>query len=564
MIESLTFNGYKNFSKESMSGFEEIYPINLIIGKNNIGKSSLLQMITSLSTRDLFNKWGKQADVVRITCTASKKRIEKFFSSRTGGGDIYGNHWRYGKQFVGYMVRGELIFNQSRGVSVKNVQVSESRDNLNDFKTPEQGIDEWTYLISGSVMDEVNQTIVRLSADRNMIPEVAQNEMSVLSDGSGATNVIRAYLNKSKLDSNRVQKDLLNALNTIMQGEDFFSDIVSQEIDEEDNPHWETFLTEKDKGQIALSDSGSGLRTILLVLVKLFLVKKGSVYVFEELENNLHPAIQRSLFRFIFKWIKDNNVYLFLTSHSNIPIDMCISDDKAQIIHVHKANGGVVATPAVSFRQNDDILQDLGVHGSDLLQSNGIIWVEGPSDRVYLNAWLKLLSGGKIIENKHYQIMFYGGRLLAHLSGTPKNELISLLLANHNSAIIMDSDRTSKGKRINVTKNRVKREFEDAGKFVWITMGKEIENYLSPRVLSQYFGKNNSNLELEQYAKINEYLDEKYKQRQSAFQGKQYTSNKVGNSRKIVSLFSDADLDVLDLRRQMQKLLDTITIWNKI
>ena len=33
------------------------------------------------------------------------------------------------------------------------------------------------------------------------------------------------------------------------------------------------------------------------------------------------------------------------------------------------------------------MLNDLDVRASDLLQSNGIIWVEGPSDRIYIKRW---------------------------------------------------------------------------------------------------------------------------------------------------------------------------------
>ena len=33
----------------------------------------------------------------------------------------------------------------------------------------------------------------------------------------------------------------------------------------------------------------------------------------------------------------------------------------------------------------DVLVDDLGIKASDILQSNGIIWVEGPSDRIYIN-----------------------------------------------------------------------------------------------------------------------------------------------------------------------------------
>ena len=62
-----------------------------------------------------------------------------------------------------------------------------------------------------------------------------------------------------------------------------------------------------------------------------------------------------------------------------------------------------------------DILRDLRYQASDLLQTNGIIWVEGPSNRIYINRWLEL-SGSKFTEGVDYSIMFYGGACLASLS----------------------------------------------------------------------------------------------------------------------------------------------------
>lgn len=54
MLNSLQFIGYKNFSSNELSGFEEFKTINLIIGKNNIGKSSLLDSVMALKI-DKFN-----------------------------------------------------------------------------------------------------------------------------------------------------------------------------------------------------------------------------------------------------------------------------------------------------------------------------------------------------------------------------------------------------------------------------------------------------------------------------------------------------------------------------
>jgi hypothetical protein len=47
---------------------------------------------------------------------------------------------------------------------------------------------------------------------------------------------------------------------------------------------------------------------------------------------------------------------------------------------------------------------------SDILLSTCIVLVEGPSDRLYLNYWIKGIAPD-LEEGTHYSIMFYGGRL---------------------------------------------------------------------------------------------------------------------------------------------------------
>ena len=87
------------------------------------------------------------------------------------------------------------------------------------------------------------------------------------------------------------------------------------------------------------------------------------------------------------------------------------------------------------------MLSDLDVRASDLFQSNGIIWVEGPSDRVYINRWLKVFCDSEYIEGSHYQFLYYGGKTLSHFTVDDKlDDLISILKTNKNAAIVIDSE----------------------------------------------------------------------------------------------------------------------------
>ena len=132
------------------------------------------------------------------------------------------------------------------------------------------------------------------------------------------------------------------------------------------------------------------------------------------------------------------------------------------------------------------MLNDLDVRASDILQCNCIVWVEGPSDRIYVNEWIKLWSDDSLVEGLHYQCVIYGGKLLAHFSASTSDEIeeIQILRTNRNCIMIIDSDKSSDQDQLNDTKMRMAAEIESANGYLWITDGKEIEKYLPMEALN--------------------------------------------------------------------------------
>ncbi len=198
-----------------------------------------------------------------------------------------------------------------------------------------------------------------------------------------------------------------NELNEIFEPDGTFTDIVVQQ--REDN-RWELYLQEEEKGRVPLSHTGSGMKTVLLVLAFIRLIPRIEgrplnryLFGFEELENNLHPALQRRLLLFLRKVAVEEGCRFFLTTHSNVAIDLFANDSASQIIHVTHNRQEASVRSVTTHVDNKGILDDLDVRASDLLQSNGVVWVEGPSDRLYFNHWIGLYSEGKIREGAHYQ-----------------------------------------------------------------------------------------------------------------------------------------------------------------
>jgi hypothetical protein len=125
------------------------------------------------------------------------------------------------------------------------------------------------------------------------------------------------------------------------------------------------------------------------------------------------------------------------------------------------------------------------------MQANFVIWVEGPSDCIYICHWQSLMAP-EVSEGIDYSVMFYGGRLLSHLSmernddaELSTDEFVKLLRINQHSDIVIDSDKDSKRSEINATKRRSAEEYQRQGVLCLVTKGREIENYLAPEAIEQ-------------------------------------------------------------------------------
>lgn len=556
---SIKVKNYKCFGETA--GFDEIRRVNLIIGRNNAGKSALLDIIEAVAgKRYEFDSatWrnGEKSEIV-FESQIEQETIDSSFSSSQGGGTIPGNHRQYGQQYLGRKIAWskdgrttKLVNCDSEGIQPPIDQIGGHADAL-----------------AGRMPVPLESKVFRrVNAERDIVPEGNDTgAISIQPNGDGITNAIQNFINRSNLPSDVVEVILLNALNEIFAHDAVFTDIVCQL---HENNYWEIYLEEEHKGRIALSKSGSGLKTVIAVLVCIYLVPSIEekalgeyIFGFEELENNIHPALLRRLNEFIYRASVDNDFLYFLTTHSNVLIDQFSKQEDAQIIHVTQSDAKSECLTVQTYVENNGILDDLDVRASDLLQANGIIWVEGPSDRSYLNRWINLWSEGGLKEGTHYQIIFYGGRLLSHLSADVPalvDESISILNTNRNAVIMIDSDKRTQQARINDTKQRIRQEFDELGALCWITKGKEIENYISSEVVDQLLSVQNS-VPTGQYSSFFDHLDSI-----EAEVGSKYALKKPMLAETLAPLMTKDNMQhVLDLEEKMNKLCAQIENWNR-
>lgn len=237
-----------------------------------------------------------------------------------------------------------------------------------------------------------------------------------------------------------------------------------------------------DTDYLPLESLGTGL-TELVILAAVVACNTGKIICIEEPEIHLHPALQA---RFIEYLLSDDANRFIVTTHS----PTIINAPGVQVAHVSKKNGVSSCQQLNGMVLARDLLDDLGVRASDLLQSNYVVWVEGPSDRIYVDYWIGKWAEENsvhLVEGIHYSIMLYGGKLLNALDAGPSDsneKLISLFRINTHFCILMDSGKKSKNTRLGKTKTRVIEECKQSGAMHWITWGSTIENYVPANVLA--------------------------------------------------------------------------------
>jgi hypothetical protein len=160
----------------------------------------------------------------------------------------------------------------------------------------------------------------------------------------------------------------------------------------------------------------------------------------------------------------------------------------------------------------------------------------------------------------HYQCVFYGGRLLKHLSaevGAGADDAINILRVNRHAVLLIDSDKRVADAGINTTKARMVQEVTASGGLAWVTAGREVENYIPQAALAAAQPSVGTDV-LDQYGDVAEFLE----QHEAGAAGR-FERQKVVFAEQVVSHLTVEALEAtLDWRSQIDSVLHRIKVWN--
>jgi ABC-type phosphate transport system ATPase subunit len=230
------------------------------------------------------------------------------------------------------------------------------------------------------------------------------------------------------------------------------------------------------------SDLGEGVSQALIIAGALTSVEN-PILLLEDPEMGLHPLLQRNLIDLL---ATTPNVQAFVTTHSNHILDTIRPE--ITFFRLRSSGQGRVAERLATADIGS--LSDLGVRPSSLMAANCIIWVEGPSDAIYIRFWISRMSTD-IHEWHDYSFSFFGGALLHHVGVDDSALLVRLMRINPSFFLVADSDRSCQGDPLG--KAYLQRFIEGLEQSqqsrVWITDDREVESYIPDEVLRRAVGR---------------------------------------------------------------------------
>jgi len=301
MLKKIHIKNYRGIEKLEIDDFKKI---NLFLGKNNSGKTTILEAISIGLTPNIlpifhilsFREIGLFADLSKTNLSSPKlwEDLEYLVHEK--------------KTLEGFAIESE--FDDSKSIKL---EASFSKD-VENFSKVQQGVFDFSFISH----KQINSLIVSYTKDKKTVKlglcrngkynDIGNFDLAEINMEAIQNRVIKAFELVddpilSDLIKNNKEKEIVDILSEIDPKIKHLK-IAGGEI-----------LFDIGEISLPLKYMGDGIIQILNILLKIHKAKNG-ILLIDEIENCLHWESQETMWKVVIKACKEFNVQIFASTHS--------------------------------------------------------------------------------------------------------------------------------------------------------------------------------------------------------------------------------------------------------
>jgi hypothetical protein len=334
LIKDLAIQYFKAFENVTAKGLARL---NIFVGRNNAGKSTVLHALDLAGLALRWNDWSR---------FQLKLKIEDLFWDR---GDF------------------SLSFTTTEGHTVK-ISAQNRRQPLVDLGGARKEDFDSILIVPDPGFGMLNRRPISPLDVFNSI----QNRDYTTITALDILQTIQFYAKRGERGFTQADYD-----NLIGQVRAFFPELQGVTSDRTESL-LATLEYKEDSRVLDILYSGMGLKRFLDILIKVTL-SKASIVLLDEPEYGMHPELQRRFLVFLGTLAAERNLQFFMATHSPVFLN---ASAEVEVFRVSNEAGArsIVRVPS---ELRHTIFGDLGVRPSDLFQNDICLMVEGQDDIVF-------------------------------------------------------------------------------------------------------------------------------------------------------------------------------------
>jgi len=220
---------------------------------------------------------------------------------------------------------------------------------------------------------------------------------------------------------------------------------------------------------VRLHDMGGGIEQLLMIATALLTTRDECTLFIEEPESHIHTGAQR----FIIDRLYQGDRQIFVTTHSPTFVNLA---RPSSIYQFKYASNRTTVDRVTDTASLSAVLEDIGIRNSDVLLSDAVLFVEGRADREGLTAWSETL--GTSFTEHNVTLLRMGGGEHAVRHAPIRSDVLEGISQKAPVPHLFVLDRDERGR------SEIDKLQQTLGDRVHILQKRELENYLLvPRAL---------------------------------------------------------------------------------